>query len=165
MRPANPHKSRRSTWGVHVCLALMLALSSTGCALPGEMEPSSVSTDITAPGTTMPISQSIDGLTEGMAYADLRTRVRAAGWRPRVEANCRANVLGAAVESACAANPDICSICDDLPELDACSADGHCLMRFERGKDLLTVSTYGELADWNVTGPASRLSVKWWDPE
>ena len=164
MRSGNPLKNRRSPWGRPVCIALVFALS-TGCALPGEMDTSSVSADITAPGTTMPTDPWIDGLTEGMAYADLRAQVHAAGWRPKIEADCRTNVLGANIESACAATPDVCSICDDLPELDACSADGHCLMRFERGGHLLTVSTYGELTDWNVAGTASRLLVKWWDPD
>ena len=117
------------------------------------------------PSQPMGTRAAIDGLTEGMPYAALRSVVLDAGWRPKTSADCRANMFGANVESVCRADRPACRRCDDLPELETCSADGHCLMHFERGPDRLTVSTYGDIGDWHVAGPTSRLSVKWWDPE
>jgi hypothetical protein len=105
-------------------------------------------------------------LSEGMAYADLRKAVLAKGWKPKVDAQCKANVVGGNADQVCQGNPALCKVCDELPELSSCSGDGHCLMNFERGAgEALAVSTYGEIVDWNVPGKASRLSVKWWDPE
>jgi len=105
-------------------------------------------------------------LSEGMAYADLRKTVLAKGWKPKVDAQCKANVVGGNSDQVCKDHPDQCKVCDDVPELSSCSGDGHCLMNFERGAgETLAVSTYGEIADWNVSGTSSRLSVKWWDPK
>jgi len=125
-----------------------------------------------APATVAPASEPAPvaaapvALTEGMAYADLRTAVLSKGWKPKVDAQCKANVVGGNFAEVCKDHPDQCKVCDDAPELSSCSGDGHCLMNFERGAgEALAVSTYGEIADWNVSGASSRLTVKWWDPE
>ena len=101
-----------------------------------------------------------------MAYADLRKAVLAKGWKPKVDAQCKVNVVGANFADVCKADPDQCKVCDEVPELSSCSGDGHCLMNFERSNaEALAVSTNGEIADWNVSGESSRLTVKWFDPQ
>ncbi|MET1023537.1 MAG: hypothetical protein ABWX87_04435 [Pseudoxanthomonas sp.] len=136
---------------------------SEGAAAPAAMAAPADSAPApdTAPAAAAPVA-----LTEGMAYADLRAAVLAKGWKPKVDAQCKANVVGGNFAEVCKDHPDQCKVCDDAPELSSCSGDGHCLMNFERGAgEALAVSTYGEIADWNVTGASSRLTVKWWDPE
>ena len=167
MNPWMPCKA----WFVTVFVAVC-TLATPGCDLPGAS-----GTPITgAPRVdeanddrrqSQPVGTraAIDGLAEGMPYAALRSVVLEAGWCPKTSADCRANMMGAHVESDCRVDRPACRLCDNLPELETCSADGHCLMHFERGPDRLTVSTYGDIGDWHVAGPTSRLSVKWWDPE
>lgn len=103
-------------------------------------------------------------LKEGMAYRTFRDRVIAQGWKPKPDAQCKANVVCANFEKVCQHDPAACQVCDDTPELGVCSGDGHCLMQFERSGETMTVSTYGEIRDWSAPDEASRLFVKWWDP-
>jgi hypothetical protein len=169
------HRGRQ--WALSVLVLLVVA----GCSRPPSVEavapraeaaaiadPAAASTgpaaEALAPAATTP-SVPV-ALSEGMAYADLRKTVLAKGWKPKVDAQCKANVVGGNFDQVCKDRPDQCKVCDDVPELSSCSGDGHCLMNFERGAgEVLAVSTYGEIADWNVSGTSSRLSVKWWDPE
>jgi hypothetical protein len=91
-------------------------------------------------------------LTKGMAYADLRKTALTNGWVPLASPNCKTNVGGAAL------------VCDQIPEVNACSGDGYCLMFFKHvnsGKRF-SVSTYGPSDDWQISGEASRLRVKQW---
>lgn len=100
-------------------------------------------------------------LKEGMAYADLRKIVVDAGWQPVVDADCKSNVMGRGYESLCKSDPGLssCTICDRLPELSACSGDAYCGMHFSNGIQRLHVVTYGDFADWNVSGNQSQMSV------
>lgn len=167
MNPWTPCTALFATAFVAVC-----ALATSGCGLPGAS--GALITGAPWVGKTDDDSRqsqpagtraAIDGLAEGMPYAALRSVVREAGWRPKTSADCRAHMVGAHVESVCRVDRPACRLCDDLPELETCSADGHCLMHFERGPDRLTVSTYGDIGDWHVAAPTSRLTDKWWDPE
>jgi len=83
------------------------------------------------------------------AYADLRDAVLRAGWLPLQIAGCAANIGGDA------------PACRELPELDGCSADGACLMRFGEAASsrVLTVRTYGDLRRWQDGGAAATLRV------
>lgn len=144
--------------------AIASRAEAAAIADPAIAPPASPTAEAPTPVATTP-SASV-ALSEGMAYADLRKTVLAKGWKPKVDAQCKANVVGGNFDQVCKDHPDQCKVCDDVPELSSCSGDGHCLMNFERGAgEALAVSTYGEIADWNVSGTASRLSVKWWDPE
>ncbi|KWS06417.1 hypothetical protein AZ78_3973 [Lysobacter capsici AZ78] len=104
-------------------------------------------------------------VSKGMAYADFRKAVLAQGWQPLVDAQCRANVIGGNYEKVCAKNPARCQICDDVPELNACSGDAHCLMQFTHAgvEGALKVTGYGEIKDWNVSGKDSGLQVSGWE--
>jgi hypothetical protein len=91
-------------------------------------------------------------LTKGMAYADLRKTALTNGWVPLASPNCKSNVGGTAL------------VCDQIPEVNACSSDGYCLMFFKHvdsGKRL-SVTTYGPSDDWQTSGETSKLRVKHW---
>lgn len=64
-----------------------------------------------------------DKLKKGMAYQELRKIVIANGWLPLVTPECKENVGGEA------------KICDQRPEVEACSGDGHCNMQFSHASD------------------------------
>ncbi|MEA9797725.1 hypothetical protein VDG07_20895 [Xanthomonas campestris pv. raphani] len=119
--------------------------------------------------TTYPESVDIhklaDGFKEGMPYGDLRKKVIAGNWRPVMSAECKKNVVGDDFESVCSKDPGRCAICDEVPELNICSGDGHCITEFSSAdhKQSLKVSTYGEVQDALVEGEKSRLFVSWWD--
>jgi hypothetical protein len=106
-------------------------------------------------------------LKAGMAYADFRNAVLANGWKPVVDPQCKANVVGGNHASLCAANPDLasCQVCDQMPELSACSGDGHCLVRFEKPEkgEVLEATGYGMIEDWSVPGDDSRLQLSKWE--
>lgn len=74
-------------------------------------------------------------LKSGMTYADLRKIVLADGWLPLVTPECKENVGGEA------------RICDQQPELESCSGDGHCNMQFSHdvSQAKLRVGTYDGL--------------------
>lgn len=73
-------------------------------------------------------------LKKEMAYEDLRKTVLADGWLPLVTPECKENVGGEA------------KICDQQPEVEACSGDGNCNMFFAHsdGYTKLKVGTYGD---------------------
>ena len=165
----------RSTTFSFWCALGMIAVG-VGCspqpvssANPVSAAPATPVSAIAAPTSGAASSTTADApapLREGMAYADLRRIVLERGWRPKVDAQCKVNVVGANHVQVCAADAALCRVCDDLPELSSCSADGHCLMAFERDAGgQLSVSTYGEVKDWNASGSDAGLFVKWWDPE
>lgn len=156
--------------------ALGMIAASAGCSPQPASSANTVSeapptsaTAVAAPAGTAASSTATDAaasLHEGMAYADLRKVVLERGWRPKVDAQCKVNVVGANHAQVCAGDAALCQVCDDLPELSSCSGDGHCLMAFERdGGGVLSVSTYGQVKDWKVTDGDAGLFVKWWDPE
>ena len=91
-------------------------------------------------------------LTKGMAYADLRKTALGRGWVPLVSSNCKDNTGGRAL------------VCTEIPEVNACSGDGYCLMFFKHQDSgtRLSVTTYGPYDDWQTPGKASRLRVKGW---
>ncbi|QWP78397.1 hypothetical protein J5226_08400 [Lysobacter sp. K5869] len=89
-------------------------------------------------------------LEKGMAYVDFRKIVLAQGWQPLATAQCKENVIGGDYQRICAKNPDRCKICTDLPELNACSGDGYCLMQFKHAgaSGVLKATAYGEADGW-----------------
>ncbi|BBC26427.1 hypothetical protein [Pseudanabaena sp. ABRG5-3] len=91
-------------------------------------------------------------LTQQMPYGDLRNILLNRGWQPVVTPDCKTNVGGKA------------EVCDQLPEVEACSGDGYCLMNFANQSDgsKLTVTTYGDYRDWRTTGQESKLRVTRW---
>ncbi|CAD0320854.1 hypothetical protein LYZ86_22195 [Xanthomonas hortorum pv. cynarae] len=116
-------------------------------------------------------SESVDiqklavGFKEGMPYGDLRKSVISRNWKPKNHPECKKNVVGDDFQSICSKDPQQCAVCDDLPELNVCSGDGHCITEFSTndGRKVLKVSTYGEIHDGLVEGKKSRLFVSWWD--
>jgi len=91
-------------------------------------------------------------LKKDMPYAELRKIVLADGWLPLKTPACKENVGGEA------------EICAELPELDACSGDGSCVMWFAEGTGvLLRVNAYGDSRHWNTSGRENEFSAKSWE--
>lgn len=90
--------------------------------------------------------------TEDMPYADLRRQLTDAGWLPLRDPMCRENVGGEA------------PVCNDLPEVESCSGDGHCVMHFANAQraQRIRVTTYGPYDRWNVKGEEAAFAVKSW---
>lgn len=117
--------------------------------------------------STTSSASALDGMLKpGMAYADFRKAVLGQDWTPVVDSQCKANVVGANHETLCAENPDLaaCQVCDQVPELSACSGDGYCLTKFQHAGsgEALETTSYGMIEDWNVSGEDSRLQVLRW---
>jgi hypothetical protein len=74
------------------------------------------------------------------------------------------NVMGSNYKSLCSAHPELqsCHLCDQLPELNACSGDGYCLVKFRNAgtTQFVQATTYGDLSRWN--DPDSDLTVAHW---
>lgn len=103
--------------------------------------------------TAGPSAAFLEGeLTKGMAYADLRKTALGKGWVPLASPNCQDNTGGRAL------------VCTEIPEVNACSGGGYCLMFFKHQDSgtRLSVTTYGPYDDWQTPGRASRLRVKGW---
>lgn len=125
-------------------------------------------------GDRPPASEKPDPATDlaaqfkpGMAYGDFRRLVLGKGWKPVVNPGCRANLAGADADDFCASNPRLiaCRICDELPELDACSGDARCLVRFHHPESasILEATGYGEVEYWSETGEDAGLQVSGWE--
>jgi hypothetical protein len=74
-------------------------------------------------------------VAEGQTYNEqLRQFILSSGWEPVVDPNCKQNVGGGA------------AVCNERPEVSACSGDGYCIMRFQhRVKDVaVKIGTYGD---------------------
>ncbi|WP_440410206.1 hypothetical protein [Neorhizobium petrolearium] len=128
------------------------ALSGTQAAQGGKQVDPSASNP--SPGAFATV------LKPGMSYAEFRAAALNAGWTPHVEPECRANVYGRN-----GGPDDGTNICTQLPELEACSGDGHCSMVFEDGGSgkRMGVTTYGDYLKWNVPGEESELAVLDWN--
>jgi len=87
---------------------------------------------------------------QDMPYAELRKRFLAENWLPLREPACWHNIGGDA------------EVCNALPEVDSCSADGYCSMRFanrELGMQARIV-TYGPYDSWNSDKGSTALKVR-----
>lgn len=120
-----------------------------------------------SPPTSNPAADLDAVLKKGMAYGDFRKLILAKGWEPVVNPKCKANLVGEGADDLCAKNPQltVCKICDELPELDACSGDAHCLVRFRHpgATGVLEATGYGEVEYWSETGEDAGLQVTGWE--
>lgn len=123
-----------------ILLFVVTAFLISGCTAKTP-EPTQESTPVALKASpkavTEPSASELLGqkLKKEMAYEDLRKTVLADGWLPLVTPECKENVGGEA------------KICDQQPEVEACSGDGHCNMLFAHndGYSKLKVGTYGGL--------------------
>jgi len=92
------------------------------------------------------------GFTGGMPYATLRGQLMDAGWLPLRDPMCRENVGGEA------------RVCGELPEVESCSGDGHCVMHFANAAEgeRLRATAYGPFERWNVPGEEAAFAVESW---
>lgn len=108
-----------------------------------------------SPPTQMPAAaSSIDAaFVKGMAYADLRKRLIDAGWLPLRDPMCAQNMGGDGLA------------CRALPEVESCSSDGYCNMRFADATEgkRIAIGTYGPYERWNTPGEEASLAVQSWE--
>lgn len=122
--------------------------------------------DSAMPPTAAPMEAALAGMpAAGTAYADARARLLADGWAPLPDPDARLQVIGADHARLCADVPTLaaCRACDGLPELSSASCDGWRLMRFTRDQQVLHVTAFGTLGDFDVGGPDSGLVVHAWE--
>lgn len=163
--------------------ALLLSIALVGCeaqqaqsAQDGQPAPPSQvqGTETTDNEGNSPMNQGKDvvadletGLRKGMAYGDFRKLVLDRGWEPVANPQCKANMAGEDAEAFCAKNPQLtsCKICDELPELDSCSSDAHCLVRFRHPAEALTLDAvgHGEVQYWAGTGEDAGFRISSWE--
>lgn len=123
--------------------ALKAPLASIVQTSSSTLTTSSVASETTAtPGSL---------LKKDMAYADARKALLTHDWMPERDVDCKAN-MGA----------DDAAVCDDMPELSIYSDQGVLVTRFRHGQQQLTISSYGMLSDWRVSGNGSRLRITDW---
>lgn len=136
-----------------MCLAvLVLAACDRGVAPP--VQPARIApapASAAEASDASPTAQAPAGRDEfaGQAYARMRATLVERGWLPLRTPACRTNVGGDA------------PVCDDLPETDSCSGDGHCLTKFVDPRDgrTLTVHAYGAAERWNTPGREEEFAV------
>ncbi len=141
-------------------LALTALVSACDAAPPVDSQPMAATPVVDAPAQqstppqTSNVAQDLEGiLKQGMAYADLRKAALADGWLPLMDPQCKEHIGGKA------------EICDQLAELESCSSDGRCNMRFAHGADqsVLRVDAYGDYTKWSLSGEAAVLNVRDWE--
>ena len=116
--------------------------------------PAAAAAAATAAPAPSPVAPAVESaFTQEMPYADLRKRLTAAGWLPLRDPMCRENVGGEA------------RVCGELPEVESCSGDGHCVMHFANAAEgkRIRVTAYGPSERWNVPGEEASFAVNSWD--
>ncbi|HEU4669212.1 MAG TPA: hypothetical protein VFR91_00770 [Dyella sp.] len=118
------------------------------------------------PHTARSAAPAAGALHAGMAYGSFRKAMLDHGWRPLPDARCLANVVGGNAQTLCSTHPELasCRACTDVPELSACSGDGHCQMQFRHGdtQEVMRANTFGPLRDWNAPADRSQLRITSW---
>jgi hypothetical protein len=135
--------------------------SSTSPAIPEV----SISTNA-ASQKPLPLSVE-EKLKEGMPYQQLRAIVLSDGWKPVVDPECKAQVIGGDFEERCKNGRDArCNVCAELPELSACGAGGLCMLVFEASSgEKLNVTGIGNVTTWNKAPPQLEFYVQAWSFE
>jgi hypothetical protein len=133
------------------CKPTAPAAEPAAAAPPAVAEPAIPPAAPPAPAATS--AEVVSGFTKEMPYADLRKRLIDAGWSPLPDPMCRENVGGEAL------------VCSELPEVESCSGDGHCVMHFANAAEgkRIRVTTYGPSDRWNVPGEEAAFAVTSWD--
>ncbi|MCS3748584.1 hypothetical protein FHY18_004221 [Xanthomonas arboricola] len=139
----------------HALILLLPIALAGGCtqAAPSSAAPAATATamPLQAPSAAAPATPAIaQFFRKDMTYSELRTRLLRDDWLPLREPRCWDNIGGDA---------DVCRV---LPEVDSCSADGYCIMRFaNRALGLQAqITTYGPYDAYNATGGGSALKAR-----
>lgn len=125
---------------------------------------------VAAPAVAQPTADSFtsptpEGLSagavrSGMDYSAFRRALLDAGWQAPANPDCVTGVYGGDGTRA-AGEPNICR---ELPEIEACSGDGYCVMNFAdlRAGRRIRVTTYGEYGAWRQP---EALAVLGWEQQ
>lgn len=117
--------------------ALNVDAPQSAAALPGAVQPGFADPVGSQAGSEATASAALSA-----NYASARTALLEAGWLPLRDPGCWTNVGGRA------------EVCNVLPETEACSSEGHCVMHFGHLARAKTVrmTTYGDWTRWNLPG-------------
>jgi hypothetical protein len=150
------HEEARMRYRSALILTLMLLAAAckptAPAAEPAAAAPSAGAEPVASPAPA--VAPAVEtAFTKEMPYADLRKRLTDAGWLPLRDPMCRENVGGAAL------------VCGELPEVESCSGDGHCVMHFANASEgkRIRVTAYGPSERWNVAGEEAAFAVNSWD--
>jgi hypothetical protein len=140
-------------------LALLLAACkptapATDAAAPANAPDATAAAQAPATEPAAPPASAVDAaFAKDMPYADLRRRLLDAGWLPLRDPACRENVGGEA------------RVCGELPEVESCSGDGHCVMHFANATEAqrMRVTAYGPYDRWNTPGEQAAFAVQSWE--
>lgn len=95
----------------------------------------------------------------GMDYSAFRRALLGAGWQAPANPECVTGVYGGDGTRAAGES----NVCRELPEIEACSADGYCVMNFSGPSGRrIRVTTYGDYSAWRQPG---LLSVLGWEQQ
>jgi hypothetical protein len=132
------------------------AKDSAPAMVPAQVTPAAVGPiqSGAAPSASVPTAEPdiAKSFQKDMVYSDLRKKLLAESWLPLRDPKCWENVGGKA------------EVCNYLPEVESCSADGYCKMRFAH-RELglrIQVGTYGPYNQENTVGSGSATSVRFW---
>ena len=148
---------------IFACAALLIACGGADAPpTPQTATAAQPSASVSSDGMAV-----VSDLHAGMAYATFRERVLAHGWTPRANPSCRTHLVGDDASAVCARTPQlaVCRLCEELPELQSCSSDARCLVRFgshDSAQDL-EARAYGEIDAWRDTGNDAGLQITAWE--
>jgi hypothetical protein len=143
----------RNAWILTLMLLTAACKPSAPAAEPAAAAPPVVAEPAVPSAPAAAPDAVVSGFTKEMPYADLRKRLTDAGWSPLPDPLCRENVGGEA------------RVCSELPEVESCSGDGHCVMHFANAAEgkRIRVTTYGPSDRWNEPGEEAAFAVTSWD--
>jgi hypothetical protein len=141
----------RSTWILTWVLLTAACKPTVPVVEPAAAAPPAVVESVASPAPVAAPSVET-AFTKKMPYAELRKRLTDAGWLPLRDPICRENVGGEAL------------VCGELPEVESCSGDGHCVMHFANADEgeRIRVTTYGSSERWNTPGEEAAFAVTSW---
>lgn len=147
------HNARASA----LFMSLLLAACGASQGEPtvaGANEDPAVEAPPAVPAGAGAAPDAVAGLKAGMPYQAVRAMLLDGGWLPIQDGACGENMGGGAQAA----------LCSTLPELEACSGDGRCVMNFgdAGAARRLRLDTEGDIARWSETATPPTLAVRSW---
>ncbi|QSX77379.1 hypothetical protein [Agrilutibacter solisilvae] len=151
--------ARRCLWTLLACAVL------AACARDAE-EGFTAARSADGPGFVWNRKPSLEScLHSGMPYARFRRELLSRGWEPQRDPHCRANVVGADPSPLCVQAPDLCHVCEQMPELSVYARDGVAMVWFRHpAHDLeLQATAFGDATDRDRLDERSRFKLVAWE--
>lgn len=145
-----------------LALLMLSPLAACGASQGEPAGPSVPTATVETPLEALPAAESarrsaqdvMAGLKAGVPYYAVRAKLESGGWLPIQDGACADNMGGGAQAALCSA----------LPELEACSGDGRCVMNFGDAEAArrLRLDTEGDISRWQESGNPPALAVRSW---